>query len=78
LLLLQREALCRGYKCGDDLLCTMSMDHKEDKLTGLWNDLIALIAKIKEITVGGATSGILYNSLPKVIITLQGLDSYTT
>jgi hypothetical protein len=29
---------------------------------------------MKEIAVGDATSGILYNFLPKVIITLQGLD----
>jgi hypothetical protein len=36
------------------------------------------LVEIKEITVGGATSGILYNCLPKLIITLRGLDSYTT
>jgi hypothetical protein len=35
------------------------------------------LANIKEIMVGGATSGILYNFLPKVIIKLWGLDSYT-
>jgi hypothetical protein len=40
--------------------------------------LLHFLAEIKEIVVGGATSGILYNCLPKVIITLRGLDSYTT
>jgi hypothetical protein len=35
LLLLQREAMCRGHGCRRDLLLTMSMDHKEDKLLGL-------------------------------------------
>jgi len=32
LLLLQRADLCRGHICGIDLLITVSMDHKEDKL----------------------------------------------
>jgi hypothetical protein len=40
--------------------------------------LLHFLEEIKEIVVGGTTSGILYNYLPKVIITLQGLDSYTT
>jgi hypothetical protein len=40
--------------------------------------LLHCLAEIKEITVGGATYGILYNCLPNVIITLRGLDSYTT
>jgi hypothetical protein len=40
--------------------------------------LLHCLEEINEITVGGATFGILYNCLPKVIITLQGLDSYTT
>jgi hypothetical protein len=35
LLLLQREALSRGHRCGSDLLITVSMDHKEDELPGL-------------------------------------------
>jgi hypothetical protein len=34
------------------------------------------LAKIKEIVVGGTTFGILYNCLHKVIITLEGLESY--
>jgi len=38
--------------------------------------LLHCLAKIKEIAVGSTTSGILYNCLPKVIITLRGLDSY--
>jgi hypothetical protein len=40
--------------------------------------LLHFLADIKEIAVGSVTFGILYNCLPKVIITLQGLDSYTT
>jgi hypothetical protein len=40
--------------------------------------LLYCLAEIKEIAVGSDSSGILYNCLPKVIITLQGLDSYTT
>jgi hypothetical protein len=39
--------------------------------------LLYFLAEIKEITVGNTTSGILYNCLPKVIITLRGVDSYT-
>ena len=34
-ILLQREALCRGHRCGRDLLPTMSIDHKQDKLLRL-------------------------------------------
>ena len=40
--------------------------------------LLHCLVEIKEIVVSGATSGVLYNCLPKVIITLQGLESYTT
>jgi len=36
------------------------------------------LAEIKEIALGGTSSGILYNFLFKVIITLRGLESYTT
>jgi len=36
------------------------------------------LAVIKEVAVGGATSGILYNELSKEIMTARGLDSYTT
>ena len=36
------------------------------------------LAVIKEVAVGGATSGILYNELHKEIITARGLDSCTT
>ena len=35
LLLLQREALCRGHGCGSDLLLTVILDHKEDELPSL-------------------------------------------
>jgi len=44
------------------LICEMSVLH--------------FLAVIKEVVVGGATSGILYNELPKEIITVRGLDSY--
>lgn len=40
--------------------------------------LLHFLAKIKELEVGGATFSILYNILPKEIITTQGLGSYTT
>jgi hypothetical protein len=36
------------------------------------------LVEIKEITLGGTTWGIVYNFLFKVIITLRGLESYTT
>jgi hypothetical protein len=36
------------------------------------------LPEIKEMAVCEATSGILYNCLPKVIIKFQGLESYTT
>ena len=53
---------------------------KKKKIWFLIWEMILLhwLAKIKEMAVGGATSGILYSLLPKVIIMLQGLDSYTT
>ena len=37
--------------------------------------MLHFIAKIKEVVVGGATYDILYNILPKEIITERGLDS---
>ena len=40
--------------------------------------LLHLFAVTKEMVVGSAISGILYNLLPKVIITARGLESYTT
>ena len=40
--------------------------------------LLHCFAVTKEMAVGGATSGILYNLFPKVTITMWGLDSYTT
>jgi len=36
--------------------------------------LLPFLAAIKEVVVGGATSGILYNELPKEIITTRGLE----
>ena len=40
--------------------------------------LLPFLVEIKEVAVGGATSGILYNELPKEIIKVRGLDSYIT
>ena len=39
--------------------------------------LLPFLAVIKDVAVGGATSGILYNELFKEIMTARGLDSYT-
>lgn len=39
--------------------------------------LLHFLAMIKEVVVGGTTSDILYNELPKEIMTARGLDSYT-
>ena len=39
--------------------------------------LLHFLGEIKEVAIGGATSGILYDESPKEIITEQGLDSYT-
>ena len=39
--------------------------------------LLPFLVVIKEVAVGGATSGILYNELSKEIMTARGLDSYT-
>jgi len=40
--------------------------------------LLPFLAVIKDVAVGEATSGILYNELFKEIMTARGLDSYTT
>ena len=40
--------------------------------------LLRCFAVVKEMTGGGTTFGILYKLFPKLIITTQGLDSYTT
>ena len=39
--------------------------------------MLPFLVVIKEVVVGGATSGIPYNELPKETITARGLDSYT-
>ena len=39
--------------------------------------LLPFLVAIKEVAVGGVTSGILYNELFKEIMTVRGLDSYT-
>jgi len=40
--------------------------------------LLHFLADIKEMVEGGTTSDILHNLFPKVIIAVQGLNSYTT
>ena len=40
--------------------------------------LLNFFVVTKEIAAGSGTSGILYNLFPKVTITAQGRDSYTT
>ena len=52
------------------------MNHEEDKFPHLRDDLIAFIYEDQRDGVGGATYGIMYNLLPKVIITVRGLNSY--
>ena len=39
--------------------------------------LLPFLAVIRDVAVGGAISGILYNELLKEIMTARGLDSYT-
>ena len=39
--------------------------------------LLPFLVVIKDVAVGGATSGILYNELFKETMTVRGLDSYT-
>ena len=39
--------------------------------------LVPFLAVIKEVAVGGATYGIMYNELFKEMMTARGLDSYT-
>jgi len=50
---------------------------KETNFLVLEMSLLHCFAETKEITVGDATLGIMYNLFPKVIITKRGLDSYT-
>ena len=40
--------------------------------------LLHFFAKIKEMKVGSDASSISYNLLPRVIITVRGIESYTT
>jgi len=44
LLVLQREALYRGHWCGNDLILTVSTNHKEYELSGFWNDLTTILS----------------------------------
>jgi hypothetical protein len=78
LLLLCGEISRRDPVCGYDISLILRENHEEDKLPHLRDDLLHFLAYIKEITLGGTALGMLYNFLFKVIITLRGLDSYTT
>jgi len=40
--------------------------------------LLHYFAVTREMAVGNATFGIMYNLFPNVTITVQGLDSYTS
>jgi hypothetical protein len=59
-------------------LLTLRANYEEDKILGLRNDLPTLLDRDQGNDTSGTTLGILYNFLFKVIITLRGLDSYTT
>jgi hypothetical protein len=52
---------CGGPGCGCNLSLTLRANHKEEKFPGLRDDLPSLLEGIKEITLGGTASGILYN-----------------
>jgi hypothetical protein len=69
-LLLCGEIGRRGPGCGCDLSLTLRANHEEDKFPGLRDDLPALLGRDQENNTGGTASGILYNFLFKVIITL--------
>jgi hypothetical protein len=78
------------FFCYKERLCVKVMDvvvtfyllgaHITKKMNFLVYEMTLLhfLVDIKEIEVCDTTSGILYNCLPKVMITLRGLDSYTT
>jgi hypothetical protein len=70
LLLLCGEVGRRDPGCGCDRPLILRVNNEEDKLPRLRDDLLHCLAKIKEIALGGTASGILYNFLFKVIITL--------
>ena len=78
MLLLCGEVGRRDLGCGCDLLLILRVNHEEEKLPHLRDDLPALLRRDQRNNTGGTALGILYNFLFKVIITLQGLYSYTT
>lgn len=58
-----------GHGCGYDLLLTLRDNQKEKKKIPVWEMiLLYFLVDINEMAVGGDTSNILYNLLPKVII----------
>jgi len=59
-----------GSRCGCDLSLTLRVNHEKDKFLGLRDDLPRFLTEIKEISLGGTASGILYNFLFKLIITV--------
>lgn len=73
--------LCRGtsyggHGCGYDLPVTFRENHKEKSFLVWEIILLHYLEETKETVVDGATSGILYIFLPKVIIIVRGLESY--
>ena len=73
--------LCKGAlpgSRGHNLLLALRENHKEKKFLVWEIILLHFFVVIKEMAVGGAISGILYNLLAKLIIIERGLDSYTT
>ena len=70
LLLLRGGTLCGGHGCGDDLPLTLGVNQIKMNFLVSEMSLLHFLAMIKKVAVGGATSCILYNELPKEIITV--------
>jgi hypothetical protein len=78
LLLLRGETYRGGHGCGCILSLTLSTNHEEYKPVGMRDDLPALFDRGQGNGIDETTLGIPYNFLSKVIITIRGLNSYTT
>ena len=72
--------LCVNFCAPDPTIFPLLWEKTKKKINFLVWDMILLpfIVDIKEVVVGGVTSGILYNVSSKEIITAWALDSYTT
>lgn len=70
-------ALCGGHGCGHFLIVTLRVNQEEEKFLVLDQmTFLHFLSEINEMEIGTTTSCILYNWLPKVWITLWGIDSY--